>query len=178
MKINHSEKLRQVYATRAAENEAEAVEQITRPRQGHFKKLANWDHQQEKHFAGQAADALSHLMKIEADVVNKDKGTGKTLGDLHKDLNTARKQEEVVHAKGESRIAGLEIKLSNTNARLLRGGDSSHVSEVDPQNKSAAQSTFDIMPENVILEQDQTGNGKTLGEEVVSVDSKTPTGRR
>lgn len=178
MKINHDEKLRQVYVTRAAENEANAVEQTTRPSQSHFKKLANWDHQQEKHYAGQAADALSHLIKNEAGVENKDKGTEKTLKNMHKGLNAANKQLEVVHEKGQSRIAGLKMKLSSTNARLVRGGDVSQISQNETQNKSAAQSTFDIMPKNVTLEQDQAGNGKTLGEEVVSFDTKTPAGRR
>jgi hypothetical protein len=178
MKINHAEKLRQVYSTRAAENEARAVTQTTRAEQNRYNNLAKWDHQQEQHYAGEAADSLARVDHTEKGVASHLNGTAKKLENIQKDLKAARKQRDVVHEKGEARIARLEKRQENVNERLQGGKALSHIGEadqVDAQNKNAAQSTFDVMPENVILEQDQSGNGKTLSEEVYSVDFKTPT---
>lgn len=152
MRINHAEKLRQVYATKAAENEARAVTQTTRAQQNHYKNLAKFDHQQEQHYAGEAADGLARIDHSEKRDASNLNGTEKKLDNIRKDLKAARKEREVVHEKGEARIARLEQRQEKVNERLQGGEALSHIGQVDAQNRTAAQSTSDIMPENVILE--------------------------
>jgi hypothetical protein len=152
MTINHAEKLRQLYSTRAAENEARALEQTTKAQQNHYKNLAKFDRQQEQHFAGVAADDLARVDHSEKRDASNLNGTEKKFKNIRKDLKAARKEREVVHEKGEARIARLEQRLEKVHERLQGGDALSHIGQVDAQNKTAAQSTFDIKPENVILE--------------------------